>query len=115
MSLEGEKTSFKFEKGETYKVVLTVIDGAGNRGEDTIIVTVESSIFGGGSSSLTILLVVVVIIAASGIGGFIAMRRRKSQLGGTSQVKSPTEDATKPSDGLGVSGLDVEQARKGDL
>jgi PKD repeat protein len=84
-SLDGENVSFKFDKAGVYEVVLTVIDAAGNRGEDRVTVTVEPTVnleYGG---LLGLLWMLVVLIAVAGIAGYMIMRKRRSRKGGPIQ------------------------------
>jgi PKD repeat protein len=86
-SLEGENVSFLFDKAGVYDVVLTVVDGAGNRGEDRVVVTVEPpvNVDKGGPWGLPWMPLPLIAIAVAGLAGYIVMRRRKIRKGGPMQ------------------------------
>jgi len=78
LSLEGENVSFKFDRPGVYEIVLTVLDAAGNRGEDRVIVTVEPSLNENNGGLVGLLWMPVLLIAVAGIAGFAVLRKRKS-------------------------------------
>ena len=80
-SLEGKKVSFKFDKAGVYVVVLTVVDGAGNRGEDRVVITVEPKV----NIMPGLLSILVLLIAVSGIASYVVTKKRKARKGGPSQ------------------------------
>jgi hypothetical protein len=86
-SLVGENVSFKFEKAGVYEVVLTVVDGAGNRGEDRVVITVKPvvSVVVEGPPGLLWMSVLVIAIAVAGIAGYVVMRKRRARKGASLQ------------------------------
>jgi hypothetical protein len=88
-SLDGATVFFKFDKPGVYEVVLTVIDGAGNRGEDRVVITVvpHVKVDNGGLWGLPWMPVVLIAIAVAGLAGHVVMRKRRARKGGPSQSR----------------------------
>jgi PKD repeat protein len=80
-SLEGRTVQFKFDKPGVYVVVLTVVDGAGNRGEDRVVITVEPTV----NVLQGLLWMPVLLIAVAGIAGYVVTRKRRAMKGGPSE------------------------------
>jgi len=91
-SLEKETGSFTFDNAGTYEIVLTVIDGAGNRDEDRVVITVvplEKE--DGGLTGLSLILLLLIAMAVLVIASYVTMRKRRGRKDGTSM--SPEEPA----------------------
>jgi PKD repeat protein len=81
-SLDGENVSFKLDNAGVYEVVLTVIDAAGNRGEDKVVVTVEPLVKGDDGGLWGLLwLPVLLIVMAAGAGYYVFMKRKRAHAG----------------------------------
>jgi PKD repeat protein len=79
-SLEGKNVSFKFDKPGVYEVVLTVIDAAGNRGQDMVVVTVEPSVNNDNGSLPGLLWLPVLLIVIAVSAGYYIFIKRKSAI-----------------------------------
>jgi hypothetical protein len=89
-SLEGITVFFKFDKPGVYEVVLTVIDAAGNRGEDRVVVTVEPSVnVDFGSLAGLLWMPVLLMIMAVGAGYYMFMKRKNASPGEPERSKIP--------------------------
>jgi PKD repeat protein len=82
-SLEGSTVQFKFDRPGVYEVVLTVVDGAGNRGEARVVITVEPKV--NVLQGLLWMPVLLIAMAVAGIAGYVVMRKRKALKGGPMQ------------------------------
>jgi PKD repeat protein len=83
-SIDGENVSLRFDKAGTYEVVLTVVDGAGNRGEDRVNITVvepPAIVYRTYISSppFLALLMVLAILAIGGIYVHLARGKRRAR------------------------------------
>jgi PKD repeat protein len=84
-SIRGEHPTFEFDRAGTYEVVLTVIDAAGNRGDDNVVIEVEPTVNVDLGSLAGLLWLPVLLILVAGIAGYMIMRRRKARKDGPSQ------------------------------
>jgi hypothetical protein len=73
--------SFKFDKAGVYEVVLTVIDAAGNRGQDQVVVTVEPPVNVDDGGPLGLLWMPALLILVAGIAGYAVFGKRRSPNG----------------------------------
>jgi PKD repeat protein len=91
-SLEGITVFFKFDKPGVYEVVLTVIDGAGNRGQDLVVVTVEPTVnVDYGNLAGLLWFPVLLIVMAIGAGYYIFMKRKRARPGKPGRSEIPQE------------------------
>ncbi|MCU0799638.1 MAG: PKD domain-containing protein, partial [Candidatus Thermoplasmatota archaeon] len=77
--LEGMQVSFRFDREGTYIVTLTVRDGSGNVGLDTITVAVEGSNEKGSSYMVYILLALMLVLFVSIMSYFLVIKRKKPE------------------------------------
>jgi PKD repeat protein len=83
-SIDGENVSLRFDKAGIYEVALTVVDGAGNRGEDRVNITVvepPAIVYRTYISSppFLALLMVLAILAIGGIYVHLAKGKRRAR------------------------------------
>jgi hypothetical protein len=91
-SLDGENVSFKFDNAGVYEVVLTVVDAAGNRGEDKVVVTVEPKVnVDYGNLAGLLWMPVLLIVMAVGAGYYVFMKRKMARPGGPGKSGIPHE------------------------
>jgi PKD repeat protein len=84
-SIRGEHPSFEFDSAGMYEVTLTVVDAAGNRGQDKVVIEVEPTVNVDLGSLAGLLWMPVLLILVAGIAGYMIMRKRNAGIGGPMQ------------------------------